>query len=202
MAVLNYRLSSNNTANPGYGLTHPAHTEDLLAALEFLIAQPQKRYDAQRVVLAGHSCSAHMLACIFLDSGEASLLPSSALKAAVKGIMTTEGIYSLSLLLDSFPAYRDWFIADAFGPGPSYTQFDAASFNRRDGGGPRWMILHSKGDTLVDEKQSEEFARFISGLYGETRISKHFDLEEEHDDVLKQARYIELAKDFVATCVQ
>ncbi|KAH9934638.1 Alpha/Beta hydrolase protein [Fomitopsis serialis] len=85
VAVSNYRLTTASTP-----IRHPAHAEDLLAFLHFLLtwsgphtSTPTPPYDPTRLYLIGHSCSAHMLTSIFLqpldpasDSASRSPTPS------------------------------------------------------------------------------------------------------------------------------
>ncbi|OBZ75338.1 putative isoprenylcysteine alpha-carbonyl methylesterase ICME [Grifola frondosa] len=66
VAVPNYRLTA-----PPTPVRHPAHAQDCLRFLHFLLSWPgsltsPRPYDASRLYLLGHSCSAHILASIFL----------------------------------------------------------------------------------------------------------------------------------------
>jgi acetyl esterase/lipase len=224
VAVPNYRLTPNEPPPPpAAGLRHPAHAEDVLAFLSFIRAwtgpdasspSPSRAlsYDPSALVLLGHSCSAHMLACIVRDSSEAtpSLTPPADLLGAVRAVVVSEGIYDLDLLLSSFPTYRAWFIENAFGPPDSasqYSKFDVTKYRERAGGDKiRWYVLHSTGDTLVDFPQSEamvssfgvsETADLLGGQEG--RVKWDFSsLKEEHNDLLRGTTYVELVGSFVA----
>ncbi len=125
VAVPNYRLTPPSPT-PETQLHHPAHAEDILASLEFLIGPSSPVFDiyAKNVsldfYLIGHSCSAHMLTTIFLDSSRVTptLTPSPTLLAGVKAITMSEGIYDIDLLIKNFPAYERGgfgFIVNTFG---------------------------------------------------------------------------------------
>ncbi len=207
MVVPNYRLTQ-----PDNGVQHPAHAQDILQLLTFLLSWsgPQgfqdPPYDPNRIYLIGHSCSAHMLACILLDSAEPALVPSAALLRAVRGVVLSEGIYDVDTLLKSFPTYRAWFIRDTFGSLPTYDRYSVPRMALRDGEKHiRWMILHSKGDTLVDTLQSQAFYDHLQSLYnGGLQCGGHIvknwdDLEDDHNAILRSGKYIQIVGDFICS---
>ncbi|KAI0306523.1 Alpha/Beta hydrolase protein [Multifurca ochricompacta] len=165
VVVPNYQLTK-----PDHKVQHPAHAQDILQLLTFLLSwsgPPECQvipYDPHRIFLMGHSCSAHMLASILLKSLETSLVPSSALLQAVKGVIFSEGIYDIDTLLHSFPTYRDWFIVNTFGDLPTYAQYSVTKAPLRDGTNHiRWILIHSRGDTLVDKRQSQAIVEKLGG---------------------------------------
>ncbi|KAJ7172543.1 Alpha/Beta hydrolase protein [Mycena filopes] len=200
--VPNYRLTTK--ANKFY---HPGHAENILEFLEFLTSWKGVIDATSRgMYLIGHSAGAHILSSIFLDSSAVSpsLTPSLPVLRAAKGLALPEGIYDIDLLLARFPAYRDWFLAAAFGDHPSYAdasmttlplRSDEASQNRR------WLIIHSTGDTLVDLPQSNSMYEHLCAMYGEAasvQVARTFDqLDMEHDDVLDAPLFIEIIRAFV-----
>ena len=172
-------------------------------------AQVTPTYNPQILHLLGHSCSAHMLTSIFLNSSEVSpsLTPSVTLLRAVKGIALSEGIYNLDSLLaiERFSHYREWFIAPTFGRRNSYDAFTTTRFplwNRAIS----WLIIHSKGDTLVDVSQSGEMFAHLCRLYGldaATRVHQNTNqLTAEHNDILYGDEYVNIIMGFVlgSTC--
>ncbi|PCH38104.1 alpha/beta-hydrolase [Wolfiporia cocos MD-104 SS10] len=246
VAIPNYRLTT-----PTSPLRHPAHAEDILAFLEFLMtwrgpsssattASPP--YDSRRLYLIGHSCSAHMLTSIFLAPPStlapvvpspppsppphglpdlppsplptpATLAPSPALLAATRALVLSEGLYDLDLLLRTYPAYKSWFVAPAFGRLRSYAPWNPAGYGQREGGGAaRWLILHSTGDTLVDRPQSEAIWTRLRELYGEEgaatdgkmrMVERNWDeITEEHNDALAQETYPRIVGQFILDDVQ
>ncbi|KAH9857017.1 alpha/beta-hydrolase [Lenzites betulinus] len=204
VAVPDYRLTT--AADP---IQHPSHAQDILLFLHFLLTWPgpspaSPQPPAAKLFLLGHSCSAHMLASVFLASPYAELAPSPDLLAVTSGIIFSEGIYDIDALLRSFPDYKEWFIAAAFGEHDAYPDVNIASYATRPGGEHiRWLIIHSKGDTLVDVLQSEIMYAHLSGLVGgqpgPPRLEKTFDrLQEEHNDLLRGTVYPRIVADFVA----
>ncbi|KAJ6496588.1 Alpha/Beta hydrolase protein [Mycena vitilis] len=199
--VPNYHLTTNTNK-----LIHPGHAEDILRFLEFLttwdgipdVFDPKGR----GLYLVGHSAGAHILSSIFLDSSVAtpSLTPSPALLHAAKGVVLSEGIYDIDLLLARFPTYRAWFIASAFGDLPSYA--DAATTTlpmRKDAAHLRWLVVHSTGDTLVDMPQSDAIYEHLRVLYRDAQVARNVDqLDMEHSDVLLAPVFIEAVSAFAA----
>jgi acetyl esterase/lipase len=195
VAVPNYRLSPS-TGDPVF--VHPAHAQDLLQFLNFILSHPSPVFDPSNLTLIGHSCSAHMLASIFLDSSAItpSLSPSPELLHSVKAIIMSEGIYDLDILMASFPNYREWFIQRAFGITESYSQFSVLTYPSRPLSAISWLLLHSKGDTLVDQIQTDAMYDHLSQLYPQN-VSRNVDgLVEEHNDILRGDRYVELISQF------
>src|SRR5260221_3029992 len=161
--------------------------------------------------LIGHSAGAHILGSLFLSPPPSASNPpppssspcyaclapslprrrppSPPLTRLVNGIICLAGIYSLDLLLRSFPLdfYRSM-LTEAFGEGDSYVDVDLTTYVRLpplkstletkdfecDGKKKdevverdkiRWAVVHSKGDTLVDMLQPEAFYRHLAELY-------------------------------------
>ncbi|KAF5391370.1 hypothetical protein D9757_002004 [Collybiopsis confluens] len=200
VAVPNYRLSHDKN-----GVVHPAHAQDILECLEFIASNHAGLppvFDPGRIFLIGHSCSAHIIASILLDSSTTfpSLTPSSVLLNAVQGVILSEGIYDIDLLLNDFPDYRSWFIADAFGDMPSYAPSNVATFPLRTRGNIPWLIIQSKGDTLINIAQSRAMLAHLKLQYDDgsecVQESLH-DLDDEHDSVLLSPIYQRIVTDFI-----
>ncbi|KXN85470.1 Kynurenine formamidase [Leucoagaricus sp. SymC.cos] len=205
VAVPNYRLTPREEKE-GCTLRHPSHAEDILQFLEFLLGWNgplgyNRVFDPKQLFLMGHSCSAHMLSAILLDSSRVtpSLTPSAALLDAVKGVIMSEGIYDLDMLIAHCPEYLSWFIAPAFGKLDTYARFTVAGYPSR-----RlsfyWLLIHSQGDTLVDLPQSEkmlEHLRAESGADSDKRISYNTSLTQGHDAILITDEFVKIAGQFV-----
>ena len=157
-----------------------------------------------------------MLASILLASPFPELTPSQSLLQAVRGVVVSEGIYDVDALLRSFPGYREWFIANTFGDHATYPDVNVASYQTRPGGEHiRWLVLHSSGDVLVDQLQSEIMYAHLSSIAitsdesvppaatgPRPRVSKNFDeLSEAHNELLKGVVYPRIVADFIATDV-
>ncbi|THH15157.1 hypothetical protein EW146_g5278 [Bondarzewia mesenterica] len=207
VAVPNYRLTPREPT-PEDTMQHPAHAEDILQFLTFVLDWPgparhaRVPFDPSKIYLMGHSCGAHMLSSIFLDSTSStpSLTPPLALLSAVQGIALSEGIYDIDLLLSSFPDYRQWFIANTFGEWDSYVAFSTANISSRKGGEHiRWLIIHSKGDTLVDQHQSEIMYNHLLYIHKDaSRVLKNWeDLEEEHNAILRGDKFVRIVGEFM-----
>ncbi|KAF8163216.1 Alpha/Beta hydrolase protein [Crassisporium funariophilum] len=201
VAVPNYRLTPTTSTAPAFH--HPQHAQDILLFLNFILAwdHPAARaFDPHKLILIGHSCSAHMLASIFLDSADVSptLAPSQELLRSVKAIVMSEGIYDLDLLMARFPDYRDWFIQPAFGPSPSYAEFSVLNYPLRAESEITWLLIHSKGDTLVDLAQSDAMYKHLSALDPQRVVRNVDQLEVDHDDIFSEGRYVEIFKEFTS----
>ena len=125
------------------------------------------------------------------------LCPSDELAQSTIAVIMSEGIYDIDLLLSNFPKYRTWFIENTFGRKDTFETVSAF----RAAIDPEirhihWFIIRSKGDTLVDEHQSE-------GMYGFLKeksclVTKSFNtLEEGHDDILKGPRYVDIIDRYI-----
>ena len=146
-----------------------------------------------------------MLGCILLDSAEPALVPSATLLRAVRGVVFSEGIYDIDTLLESFPDYRDWFIRETFGSLPIYDRYSITRMALRDGAKHiHWMILHSRGDRLVDILQSQAIYDHLKPLYdggvqGGGQVAKNWDdLEDDHNEILQSGKYIQIVGDFIS----
>ncbi|KAH9951872.1 alpha/beta-hydrolase [Amylocystis lapponica] len=205
VAVPNYRLTT-----PATPLHHPAHSEDVLRFLTFLLTWPGPApgtpppYDPSRLYLVSHSCSAHILTSIFLtppDPAAAypSLVPDPRLLASTRALVLSDGLYDFDLLLHTYPAYKTWFIAPAFGTRTSYAPFNTTTYAPREGAEHlSWLVLHSTGDTLVDMPQSERIHARLCELYPPRRVERNFDeLTEEHNQMLQGELYPRLVGQFI-----
>ncbi|KAJ6455671.1 Alpha/Beta hydrolase protein [Mycena sanguinolenta] len=207
--VPNYRLTPPVETQENQ-FRHPGHAEDILRFLEFLASGeiPQIKFNprGRGLYLLGHSAGAHILSSIFLDSSAVTptLTPSPAVLQATRGIAMTEGIYDLDVLLARFPSYREWFIAAAFGDRESYADASTTRFGVRREADLRWLVIHSKGDTLVDQPQSDAIYAHLRALYGggaaaDARVARNVDqFDVEHDDVHETALYVDVIRAFVA----
>ena len=209
--VPNYRLTPKEPT-AGNKIYHPSHANDILLFLtRMLVWDGPPGTDIQEalkeIYLIGHSCSAHMIASIVLDS--TSITPSlntpTRLLDAVKGVVMSEGIFDPDQLVSCFPQYREWFVANAFGGNSKFSDFSVFNYPSREHmDSTRWLIVHSKGDTLIDVGQSQAMYEHISTLYLKQSLpaDKHVylntdELQAEHDDIFKEDKYIELVSSFI-----
>ncbi|KAH0827076.1 Alpha/Beta hydrolase protein [Lanmaoa asiatica] len=207
VALPNFRLTPREPTPDDY-LHHPAHAKDALQFLEFVLSWHKENgghlpRKPSKLFLIGHSCSAHMLCTVFLRMGSDSerVRPSDELVQSTAAIIVSEGIYDIDLLLSSFPGYRSWFIENTFGGKETFESVSAlkATIDLR-GQHIHWFIIHSKGDTLVDKRQSEGMYDFLSEKL--CLVSKSFDdLEDEHNNILNNPKYIEMIGSYIKDVV-
>jgi hypothetical protein len=171
-----------------------------LQFLNFILTHPSPAYDPGNLTLIGHSCSAHMQSSIFLDSSAVtpSLSPSLELLHSVKAIIMSEGIYDLDLFLINFPETREWFIKRAFGIAESYPQFSVLTYPTRPSSTISWLLIHSKGDTLVNQIQTDAMYDHLFQLCPQNVFRNVDDLIEDHNDIPSSDRYVKLISQFTA----
>lgn len=178
------------------------HAEDILHFLQFVTNwhDPPCSFDKHKLFLIGHSCSAHMLSAILLDSSPITpgLTPSQALIDSVRGVILSEGIYDIDTLLTSFPTYRDWFIQPTFGPSESYAEFSVLGYPLRSPSNISWLLLHSQGDSLVDVPQTEAMHKHLLDIYPQGISINTNDLTDEHNAILHTDSYVKIVSNFIA----
>lgn len=177
VAAIDYRLSAGRGYPPN-GISHPAHAEDCAAAIDWLLDNAGTLHlNADRFYVMGHSAGATLTAQMGL--GNTYLRRSERLR----GLIGLEGIYDLPALEARFPDYADWFLNAAFGTGRGKAErWKAASPQflpvRRQ---TPWLLVHSSGDSLVNEEQTSRFAAHLSEAAVPTTVVR---LEgKEHDQV-------------------
>ena len=217
VAVPNYRLSSADiilhhpehatdilrfleficTASAAQSSSDPANSESYGVTAADSRNIPGLPHQPQRLLLLGHSCAAHMLCSIFLDMPSSSshggqLCPTDVVLARTGALVLSEGIYDIDALLSSFPTYRQWFIQGAFGAHDSYADVSATNAATKSSCGHiRWLIIHSKGDTLIDEGQSRAMYDHLQSQAAQ--VCKSFDeLSDGHNEILCGNQYVEI----------
>jgi hypothetical protein len=209
--VPNYRLTPKEPTAANQ-MCHPSHANDLLLFLtRLLVWDGPPGTDIQEALkemyLVGHSCSAHMIASIVLDSTgiTPSLNTPARVLEAIKGVVVSGGIFDLDRLVSCFPHYREWFVANAFGEIAEYSDFSVLNYPPREHmDSTRWLIVHSKGDTLVDVGQSQAMYEHLSRLYVKQGLAadKHVQMDTEglgveHNEIFKEDKYVEMVSCFV-----
>jgi acetyl esterase/lipase len=193
------------------GLKHPGHAKDVLDALRFLTTWPEGApFDATRLYLVGHSAGAHILTSIFLDAAGSftplpadndTLRPERALLRAVRGIAVASGIYDLERLIAAFPEYDKRFVKAAFRE--PYEFWNTTRYPLHGESAPlRWHVIHSTGDTLVDEGQSQAMLEHLKRLYAERqwdegRITKDWDTLSSGHHYVALPQFAQMIADWV-----
>ena len=100
--------------------------------------------------------------------------------------------------MQSFPTYKEWFIANTFGDEASYVAYNASRYELRAGAEHiRWFILHSVNDPLVDVLQSEAIVQCLES-YTKPNVQSYLKLScEDHNGVLMEDKYHELVSNFI-----
>jgi len=223
VCAVNYRLTQRDPPSDAQDLvSHPMHAMDVLMAIEFLHSWPAegKRtprageegrpelpgvgFDPERLFFIGHSCGAHILSTLFLYPPAMFALPATPtpILKATRAVLLSEGIFSITRLLENFPSYID-FIEPAFGhstTGESSSKYDIFSANHYDlrVGGEHivWWVVHSKADNLVDMDQPQlmfESLEVLTEDEGEGLVHKDWDtLTADHDEALDEPRFSEI----------
>ena len=98
------------------------------------------------------------------------------------------------MLVRTFENYAEWFVIPAFGKDKPLEDFDITRYGRRPGSEDiRWLILHSKGDTLIDMAQSELASEHLKGF----AVFIGDKLCKEHDDIFTEYAYVDAIRDFI-----
>ena len=157
VATVDYRLSP--------GVRHPAPAQDVAEALGWLRDHAAKYgYDSKRIFVIGHSAGAHIAATI-------STTPALRVLAQPAGFVGMEGIYDLPALAKRWPSYPSWFLNKAFGADQG--TWAAASPTRAATVSPKpWLVVHSKGDELVDVGQADGFVAFLRRMHVPAQVLK------------------------------
>ncbi len=150
-ASINYRLSP--------AVQHPAHVEDVAAALAFLRRNATKwGADPERMYLLGHSAGAHLAALVTTDGrrlGAHGMAPSD----FIRGVVLLDG--SGYDVLGRIPGARGWsrqMYLQAFGDDPA-RWVDASPLHHVHEGGaplPAFLLFHVVGRAAA-VKQARAF---------------------------------------------
>eukprot|EP00007_Cunea_sp_BSH-02190019_P005273 CAMPEP_0174244448 /NCGR_PEP_ID=MMETSP0417-20130205/35283_1 /TAXON_ID=242541 /ORGANISM="Mayorella sp, Strain BSH-02190019" /LENGTH=310 /DNA_ID=CAMNT_0015324135 /DNA_START=32 /DNA_END=964 /DNA_ORIENTATION=+ len=206
LLIPNYRLSPKKLPS---GLEHPVHVVDAATAILFVLDHAKEySVDPSQVFLIGHSAGGHMAGLLTLQpkhyfesaraqlracrsesaSCSAAVEPSIEALPQIRGAVGISGIYDLVAIDADFPSYRDMFLQFAFGPFSPDAYRQASPTNMQPdvpvSSIPRWLLLHSPNDTLVNLRQSSDFQKHLQNL-GVSQVRLDTSLSGGHfDDVL------------------
>jgi acetyl esterase/lipase len=171
-AVINYRLTP--------AVQHPAHAQDVAAAVGWLTAHA-KEYGGRpdRVFLSGHSAGGHLVSLLLFDKRYLAAAGVDADRLA--GIIPMSGIFDLTQPIDDvadggFPRY----IYPPFSEEPSVLRAASPMSHLRPTGVPILVIL-AGDDYRAMQRQSAAFvdalnARSIGVSFDTVRGREHFEL--------------------------
>jgi acetyl esterase/lipase len=210
VAVVNYTLSiadikDDPTSVPARA-RHPKHVQDVATALGYLYthAGELRNYNPDRIFLVGHSAGGQITGLLalrpdlYLEPVEASLgLTKGTIHRAIQGVVGVEGIYNVDRLLKVWPDYRD-FIVQGFGEDPEALIQGSADKQIVPSGLvlPRYAVIHSHQDTLVDPAQADDYFAYLLSIAGEQLASSKDHVVVEfgdwgtHDDMLQTPQFI------------
>ncbi|KAL1916824.1 uncharacterized protein VTP21DRAFT_5528 [Calcarisporiella thermophila] len=176
IAIVNYRLSPRS----GNGIKHPAHLEDLLAALEFLASHRDVYGYSEELYLIGHSAGAHM-----------ALMGYKYVKG-VRAVMGIAGIYDIQRMLEKYPSYID-FVEGAFGKREEY--FSLSPRSQQPTKDVKYLIVHSPGDELLSMDLSIDYFEHLK----ENGVNVKFesDVQGGHDEMLHTTEFFQVVVEFV-----
>lgn len=163
-ASLNYRLSP--------AVTHPAHVEDVAAALAWLVANATAQGgDPRRIVVMGHSAGAHLAALVATDPrrlGAHGLKPRD-----LAGAILLDGAgYDVTLQAPAVQA-RGGFLGDmyegAFGTDPAVWRDASPALQATvDAPPPPFLILHTLRPDAT--RQSQALGEAVRRAGGEATV--------------------------------
>ncbi len=161
VASVNYRLSP--------AVRHPAHVEDVAAALAWLRANAAAHGgDPARLVLVGHSAGAHLVALVATDVRrlEAAGVPPG----AIRGVVPLDGAgYDIPAQIAANPLARGMF-ESAFGADAA-GQLDASPLRHaRPGRKPPPFLLVHAGDRAASRAQAEALAAALERAGGRAAL--------------------------------
>lgn len=144
---------------------HPQPVENLKKILaEIKNIKNEPTCDFEKLYLVGHSAGGHLIAFWATQNDD----------SRVKGFVGISGIYDVAELALVWPKYTGWFIKPEFGdeknwPAASPTKLEMKSK-------APWILIHSRKDELVDQKQSLDFIKSLKKQKIEAEFS---DSEQE-----------------------
>ncbi|KAG0060977.1 Kynurenine formamidase [Linnemannia elongata] len=218
VAVVNYTLSiadikDDPTSVPARA-RHPKHVQDVATALGYLYthAAEHGNYNPDRLILVGHSAGGQITGLLalrpdlYLEPVETDLgLPRGTLHNAIRGVVGVEGIYNVDRLLKVWPDYRD-FVVQGFGEDPEaliHGSPDKQSVPNAIESGfvlPRYAVIHSHQDTLVDPAQANDYfshLQSVAGEAGKDKVVIEFGDWGTHDDMLQTPQFTETITKYV-----
>ncbi|KAE8198161.1 hypothetical protein CF328_g3629 [Tilletia controversa] len=211
VALINYRLSPYPDQREKTGpVSHPAHIEDVHAALRYLLIDRPTRhpdeYQTEGVILSGHSVGAWLVAASMLDppsspsthpTSASSLDPvpvhrplhPSSLRAHIHAYVLLDGIYDIDALLDEYSSVEAYatFVGQAFDP-PQFLPAEIPTHGRYQPASIRTWVL------------ADQYAYSTPASSSNTHLSQERD--ERTRDPLPRIRIVHSRKDELLSLAQ
>lgn len=147
---INYRLSPK--------VKHPAHLEDVFHGLQTI----QKNTMTKLFLLVGHSVGATLILQL-LNYHELARKHNVCNDLVFENVYFVDGIYDVPELLKEYTEYKS-FVMEAFSGETDYreaTQVSKEGFTSFECVPKTLIVVHSKQDELLSERQARLFAHFL-----------------------------------------
>lgn len=156
VAAPNHRLAPQDV--------HPAHIEDVAAALGFLRRSAgESNIRMDRVCLAGHSSGGHLVSLLALHPG---YLQSAGVGFhQIGGVISISGVYDLT----SFGNLGASYLGQAFGP-ETHSYSDASPIFHVRPGTPPFFLAYAEHDYPGAKEQAEHFAAALKKHGGSAKV--------------------------------
>ncbi|KAF9923650.1 Kynurenine formamidase [Linnemannia zychae] len=214
VAVTNYTLSiadikDDPTSVPARA-RHPKHVQDVALALGYLYTHAAEHggYNPDRMFLVGHSAGGQITGLLalrpdlYLEPVETNLgLSRGTLHKAIQGIVGVEGIYNVARLLEVWPEYRD-FVVQGFGEDPQVLIQGSPDKQAVPAAAtgfvlPRYAVIHSNQDSLVDPAQANDYFAHLQSVAGKNNVVIEFGDWGSHDDMLQTPQFTQTITKYV-----
>jgi len=222
VAVTNYTLSiadvkDDPTSVPARA-RHPKHVQDIAKALGYLYihaaGEQHGAYNPDKMYLVGHSAGGQITGLLalrpdqYLEPVETDLgLARGTLHKAIRGVVGVEGIYNVDRLLKVWPDYRD-FVVQGFGEdpqalvngSPDKQSIPATAAGAQEFVLPRYAVIHSYQDELVDPAQANEYFVHLESVAGDAskdRVAIEFGDWGKHDDMLQTPQFTQTITKYI-----
>jgi len=173
LASLNYRLSP--------AVRHPAHVNDILAAIEHL----KDEYEMKEFVVVGHSVGA----CLAFQTCHVQ---------GCRGVVGVEGIYDIPGLIEEYPKYRD-FVEAAMGSDESVWK-EASPTTILDKLGKEFkldvLLIQSREDELLSSRQTDRMLEILRENTN-AQVDAVAWINGQHDACLSTTEFHELVYTFL-----
>ncbi|KAF9094155.1 Kynurenine formamidase [Mortierella sp. GBA35] len=213
VAVVNYTLSiadiKDDPTSVQARARHPKHVQDVARALGYLYTHAasttehgQQQYNPDRLFLVGHSAGGQITGLLalrpdlYLEPVETELgLARGTLHRAIRGVVGVEGIYNVDRLLKVWPDYLD-FVVQGFGEDPAALIHGSPDGQAATGTSgfvlPRYAVVHSNQDALVDPAQANDYFAHLQSVAGgeaKEKVVVEFGDWGGHDDMLQTPQF-------------
>lgn len=159
VASVGYRLTG--PAGGADGVVHPAHAEDVAAAMARLARDERGRFDPSRVAVVGHSVGALMAAMVALGR-----YPGAGIRP--RACVCSQGLFDAAAFCAERPEWSEPVVRSM--PADRAAWPAAREPAGAAGNGASWLLVHSRDDPWVEQSQTDRFAAYLRGT-GRHRVA-------------------------------